>query len=60
VKLPTEHQPGCCLQTARELAQVAGIPIKGAGTVLLALHKHGMAERRDGGGFTYIWRRARS
>jgi hypothetical protein len=44
VKLPTEHQRRMLLaltdewQTARELAEIAGIPVKGAGTALLALH----------------------
>jgi hypothetical protein len=38
-------------QTAGELAEVAGIPVKGAGTVLLALHNQRLAERRDGGDF---------
>jgi hypothetical protein len=32
-------------QTSRALAEVAGIPLKGAGTVLLALYKQGHAER---------------
>ena len=64
LKLRTEHQRRMLLaltdewQTAQELAEVAGIPVKGAGTVLLALHKQGHAERRDGGQFRYVWRRA--
>ena len=45
-------------QTASELAEVSGIPEKGAGTVLLALHTQGLAERRHGGNFRYVWRRA--
>jgi hypothetical protein len=46
----TEHQRRMLLaltdewQTAGELAEVAAIPLKGAGTVLLALHKQGLAE----------------
>ena len=45
-------------QPASELAEVAGIPVKGAGTVLLALHTQGHAERRAGGNYRYLWRRA--
>jgi predicted Rossmann fold nucleotide-binding protein DprA/Smf involved in DNA uptake len=47
-------------QTAHDLAEVAGIPVKGAGTVLLALHKQGLAERRDGGKSRYLWRARRA
>ena len=43
---------------SEQLAEVAGIPVKGAGTVLLALHKQGQAERRAGGSYRYLWRRA--
>jgi hypothetical protein len=40
----TEHW-----QPARALAEHAGIPVRGAGTALLALVARGPAERRDGG-----------
>ena len=46
-------------QSATDLAEVAGIPMKGAGTVLVALRERGEAERRNGGRF-YLWRRAGS
>ena len=36
-------------QSARTLAEHAGIPIKGAGTALLALVARGHAERRNAG-----------
>jgi putative membrane protein len=64
VKLPTERQRRMLLalttewQTATELAEVAGIPVKGVGTVLLALRNRGLAERLDGGSHRYVWRRA--
>ena len=45
-------------RSARELAEVAGIPLSRAGSTLLALHEHGHAERRDGGNFRLEWRRA--
>ena len=44
-------------QSARELAQVAGIPLSRAGSTLLALQKRGHADRRDAGKF---WQRRRA
>jgi hypothetical protein len=36
-------------QPAQNIAGIAVIPVKGAGTALLALARRGLAERRDGG-----------
>jgi hypothetical protein len=47
-------------QRATELAEIAGIPTKGVGNVLFSLREQSEAERRDGGSFRYVWRRARS
>ena len=62
MKLETDAQRRAYLaltdtwQPTRELAETAGIPMKGAGTVLRSLHERGHAERRDGGR-SYEWRR---
>jgi hypothetical protein len=45
-------------QTTTQLAEVAGISVKGAGTVLLAPRKREHAERRVDDQLRYVWRRA--